>query len=459
MTEPSIELLQQVRRHATDAPQRASYREIATGHALTYTQLAAEVDRFAATLRASLPAGATVVLRCPNTRNYPIAFLAALAAGLTVFPVPDGIVPRELDDLCTRAGARAIIDSNLSIRPAAACLFAESLPSLLLQSSGTTGLPKIVRRTAASLDAVCANMVAAIGVDASDQFLSCVPLCHSYGLEHGLLAPLWAGATVHLADGFDLGVVRRELAQSKITLFPAVPSIYEMLGNLPEPDGEKFPHLRVAYSAGGGLPESVYAKVLRHDGFRVAQLYGATEIGSVTFAHPASPNFDPASVGAAMNGVELRTDADGQLLVRATSMMCGYVGDDESPLTPDSFFPTGDLATLDARGNLFITGRLKLLIDVGGLKVNPVEVERAIADHPAVAACVVVPVRLSETVSRLKAIVTPADPVHPPAPEALRAFTRERLSSHKVPRVFEVRPTLPRSSTGKILRHLLVESA
>jgi acyl-CoA synthetase (AMP-forming)/AMP-acid ligase II len=139
-------------------------------------------------------------------------------------------------------------------------------------------------------------------------------------------------------------------------------------------------------------------------------------------------------------------------------MMCGYVGD-ASPLTADGFFPTGDLARIDEHGNLFIIGRLKLLIDVGGLKVNPLEVEQTIEEHPAVGACVVVPMRLSETVFRLKAVVTPADPARPPSSDELRKFTRERLTTHKVPRVFELRETLPRSATGKVLRHLLVESA
>lgn len=467
----TMELLARLRRHASDAPRaggRVAVREVATGRALTFAQLAEQVDSFAAKLRASLAPAATVMLRCPNTTGYHIAFLGALAAGLTVFPVPANVVAHEFDPLVRRAGAIAVIDASLDVRPLAVGGAATSPPApasgsgpaLLLQSSGTTGLPKIVRRDARSLDAVSAQMVAAMGIEEFDEFLSCVPLCHSYGLEHGLLAPLWAGATVHLVDGFDLAVVRRELRDVGITVFPGVPSIFEMLANLPGDAAAAgtFRSLRLAYSAGGPLPEAVYNRVLDHEGMRVGQLYGATEIGSVTFSHPASPHFQPASVGRAMEGVELRADADGQLLVRAQSMMSGYVGD-QSPATPDGFFPTGDLARIDADGNLFITGRLKLLIDVGGLKVNPMEVEQAICEHPLVGACAVVPMRLSETVSRLKAVVTAADPARPPAPEALRRFTRERLSAHKVPRVFEVRDALPRSATGKLLRHLLVESA
>ena len=191
---------------------------------------------------------------------------------------------------------------------------------------------------------------------------------------------------------------------------------------------------------------------------RYAQLYGATEIGSVTFTLPSDEGFDRATVGRPMGGVEFRTDGEGQLLARSPSMMTEYVGD-KSPLTAEGFFPTGDLGRLDARGNLVIEGRLKFLIDVGGLKVNPAEVERAIGEHPAIAACVVVPMRLSETVWRLKAIITPTDLKRPPAADELRRFARERLTSYKIPRVFELRDSLPRTATGKILRHLLVESA
>jgi acyl-CoA synthetase (AMP-forming)/AMP-acid ligase II len=447
-----MEILARLRRHATDSPDRLAVREIATGRAMTWRELDAAVHDFSGRLNRS----AVVMLKCPNRLDFHVAFLTSLAAGVTVFPVPHDIADAEFNSVSAKAGAAAVINPDLSIRSLADTR-CESGPALLLQSSGTMGLPKIARREAGKLDAVSANMVEAIGITESDHVLACVPLCHSYGLEHGLLAPIFAGATVHLAQGFDLATIRRELVESSITVFPAVPSIYEMLGNLPD-EISSFPLLRMAYSAGGPLPAGVFAKIRDSLGITVGQLYGATEIGSVTFAHPGDPHFDPASVGKPMRDVETQIDADGQLLIRATSMMSGYIGDD-SPLNADGFFPTGDLAQIDDHGNLLITGRLKLLIDVGGLKVNPLEVEQTIAQHPAVGACVVVPMRLSETVFRLKAIVTPADERHPPTSEDLRRFVRERLTAYKIPRVFEVRATLPRSATGKILRHLLVESA
>jgi acyl-CoA synthetase (AMP-forming)/AMP-acid ligase II len=204
-------------------------------------------------------------------------------------------------------------------------------------------------------------------------------------------------------------------------------------------------------------------------GVTVSQLYGATEIGSVTYSDPNLPCFDPASVGRPMKGVTVRIlspdslDASaplpagkqGHVAVAAASMLAGYLGD-TTPPTADGYFLTGDLGRLGEHDNLTITGRIKLLIDVGGLKVNPVEVEEVLSEHPGVAACVVVPVRISETVSRLKAIVTArADAPQEPTPESLRKLARARLAGYKVPRLFEVRDSLPKSPTGKILRHLV----
>jgi acyl-CoA synthetase (AMP-forming)/AMP-acid ligase II len=132
------------------------------------------------------------------------------------------------------------------------------------------------------------------------------------------------------------------------------------------------------------------------------------------------------------------------------------VGEESESHLCDGFFLTGDLGRVDGHNRLTITGRLKLLIDVGGLKVNPLEVEEVLSQHPDVAACVVLPVRVSDTVSRLKAIIQPRHPDGPgPSPEALRRFARGRLTLYKVPRLFEVRKSLPRSPTGKILRNMV----
>ena len=233
MTNENDNLLGRLRRHATDAGERIAVCEIATRRTITYAQLHQAAGRLAATLRQGMPAGAAVMLSCPNRCDYHVAFFAALAAGIVIFPVPSEINPREFAAVAAKAGAAAIIDENLNLRllEPARKVGGHDDDGLLLQSSGTTGLPKIVHRSAASLDAVAAQMTEAVDMQTGDHVLSCVPLCHSYGLEHGLLAPMFAGATVHLADGFDLATVRKSLGDDSITHFPAVPSVYEMLAN------------------------------------------------------------------------------------------------------------------------------------------------------------------------------------------------------------------------------------
>ena len=193
-----------------------------------------------------------------------------------------------------------------------------------------------------------------------------------------------------------------------------------------------------------------------------------TEIGSVTFAAPSSPSFNPVSVGQPMRDVSVSvldvndptraasSGVEGEIAVRAPSMFDGYVSSQAELI--DGHFRTGDLGHLDPAGNLVITGRVRLLIDTGGVKVNPLEVEAVLGSHPQVAECAVVPVRQSETVQRLKAYVVPRDPDVPPDIIELRRFTKERLASYKVPRLFEFTAALPRTEAGKVKRQLLQEA-
>lgn len=323
-------------------------------------------------------------------------------------------------------------------------------------------MPKIARRDGASLDAVSSAMVEACRFTPADHVLAAVPLCHSYGLEHGLLAPIVAGSCVHVCEKFEIASVIAELREGGITMLPGVPFMFDMLARA---EGATFPTLRRAYSAGGPLPLLTSETFLARSNLRIGQVYGATEVGSVTFNDPDSQGFEPPSVGIAMQGVDIRivsatepkireplpAGIEGQVAIAARSMMSGYVCGQEVPLL-DGYYLTGDLGIMNAAGALTITGRLNLLIDVGGRKVNPAEVEAVLRQHPGVASCVVVPLRLSQTVCRVKAIVTRADFGAGVAAGDLRAFARQRLSGYKVPRVIEFREELPISPSGKVPR-------
>lgn len=469
MTHPAAEVLQRLAAHAAthvNAPAVRSAHPCGAGACLTWGDLHRAVEGHAAALARSLAPRTVVVLMAPNAPAFVVAFLAVLRAGLRVFPILPTLTPREVDEIVRRSGAKAIVTEPGGPAPSGVETYAidrfgrtasgEAPPDrpagdLLLCSSGSTGRPKIVLRVGESLDAVARQVARAVGLSPDDRVLATIPLCHSYGVENGLLAPMYAGATVLVARGFDPATVGNALAHDA-TVFPGVPFMFEALADLrtPRPNGS----LRSTYSAGAPLAAGVAERFAETCGVGVGQLYGATEIGSVTFAPAEDVARFSGTVGRPMDGVRIRIggedEAEGDVLVRAPSMLRGYVGSDDPPLV-EGFFRTGDLGRVDANGRLFITGRAKLQIDVGGLKVNPLEVERVLTEHPSVAECVVVPLALTATVRRLRAVVVPS-PGATVDGESLRRFARDRLAPHKVPRVFETCEALPKSPTGKVLR-------
>jgi acyl-CoA synthetase (AMP-forming)/AMP-acid ligase II len=466
----STELLARLAHHARERPGAVAAREVGPGGGavVTYGQLAARVGGAAGRLRGR----GTVVVVTGNRVEFFIAVLAGWAAGCVVMTMHPSVAEKELAGAVERTGAEMVLLDDRHA-PGAACGGAERVElreflartgelelrvgsggGLLLQSSGTTGLPKIVRRSSAAVDAVARNVAEAAGLTPQDRVLAAAPICHAYGIENGFMAPVWAGACVHLCDGLDLPVAMVELERG-CTVFPGVPFMFEVLAKTAGCRGT----LRLAYSAGGMLPAPVAREFEEKFGRRVGQLYGASEIGSVTFNDPAHPAPDALSVGRPMRGVrvrvvdpndaglerELPAGTEGMVAIHAPSMMSGYV-DGEAPIV-NGFFVTGDLGRVDAAGALTITGRLKQLIDVGGLKVNPAEVEAVLMEHGGVRECAVVAVAVTPTVSRLKAVVVGEAGV-----EELRRYARERLAGYKVPRVWEVRERLPRTASGKVLR-------
>jgi acyl-CoA synthetase (AMP-forming)/AMP-acid ligase II len=473
--------------HARARTHAEAFRESGpTGRAISYGDLDTQVCELAALLRAQAPVGAVLVC-CGNRLEVPIAYLAVLAAGGVVVPVHSRLTIPELAAIAQTVRASAIIGAR-DATPAAPGLTRIGIdaagpptlltrvparpppvpgPTLLLQSSGTTGAPKFAIRSGPSLDAVAEAGARVQRLTPDDRILACIPLSHSYGMENGLLSPLWAGSAVRLVDGFDAPTALREL-RAGATVFPGVPFMFEAMAKVIGDGGAG--SLRLAYSAGSPMPATVAARFRDATGHAVGQLYGATELGLVTFADPSDPDFDPATVGRAAPGVRiaildpadparaLPQGHEGQVAVATPSMLSGYLH--QPAPTISGLFLTGDLGRIDDRGRLSITGRLTLLIEVGGLKVNPSEVERALLEHPDIAECVVLPLRLSDTIHRIRAIVTPRPGLPPESlsHDALRRFAQERLAPHKVPRTIEVRSSLPKSPSGKVLRREL-ESA
>ncbi len=491
MNAPPTNVLARLFEHARRRPESHAVRVAGDGRTrvVTYRQLADAVRGVGAKLRRESRTPNVVALAAGSGVEFAAAYLGVLHAGCIVHPVPRNSTASELSAFLRATAAPVLIAdaaSRVASKEAVRTIPIESVlglggdgvedvaadeasAGLYLPSSGTTGLPKIAVRSRRSLDAVAANVALAARLTSEDVVLSAVPMSHSYGMENGLLGPIWAGSCIHVverAGGFDTGELPAEIERGGVSVFPAVPFMVDALAKL-APEGLKT-RLRLVYTAGSALPRGVAQEFSRRYGVGVGQLYGATELGSVTFAAPGE-----AGVGRALPGVDIaildvespRADRpraagqEGHVAVRAESMLSHYLGGDRSdPAFLDGYFLTGDLGRLDSRGSLSITGRLKLLIDVGGFKVNPLEVEQTLLEHPSVGEVVVLPVKVTETVSRLRALIAPRPgaAVHI---DEVRAFARERLSQHKIPRIFEVVASLPRSATGKVLRRELENSA
>lgn len=484
---PASALIAALRRHAAERPSECAIREVGSrSRQLGWRALDDATRALAMRIRGAAAAGPVVIVS-PNRIELVSGLLAGLRCGASVLPLAPDLPSDRLREITRRLSpgvwiasaatldavrlaspnARIEIDSiDLDAVPIATDVpESTSEGSLMLPTSGTTGTPKLVRRKAAALDAVGEGCLRAIDVRADDRMLLAIPLYHSYGIDLGLLTALRKGASIEVHDGFDLGRIRTSLRSGAITILPGVPFLFDLLArSAGGEDAAEAPALRLAISAGGPLPRSVFDEFQARFGVPIGQIYGATEFGSITYSDPRSATFEPESVGRPFTRVEIRildpdapdpqrplgAGVEGQVAVSAASMLSGYVGTADAT-QGGAFFLTGDLGHIATNGALHLTGRLALLIDVGGRKVNPLEVEAALERHPEVLEAAVVAIPYSRTVHRLKAIVVLASGNSPNA-ERLRRHLRACLPPHAIPRTFEVRASLPRSATGKLLR-------
>lgn len=335
-------------------------------------------------------------------------------------------------------------------------------------SSGSTGRPKRVPRTHGQAAAE-ADLYDTLGVTADDRVFSAIPLFHTWGMGACIIAPTAWGATVVILEDPNPFLLKRHRAlelieRERATIFPGVPYQFQLMAEAP---GEAdLSSLRLCFSAGAALPRATFDAFGEKFGVLVRQLYGSTETGVMSANMSDDPVSSFATVGAPLGDVEFEiVDEDGdpcatgeigEVTVASPAMTDGYAESLDVNIVAfqDGRFRTGDLGRLDNDGHLTITGRAKLLIDVSGYKVDPIEVQDVVEAHPQVSAAIVlgVPGRApGEEV--VKAVVVPVEEV---AERELVDFCRERLANYKVPQLIEFREEIPRNPMGKVLRKYLV---
>jgi malonyl-CoA/methylmalonyl-CoA synthetase len=346
---------------------------------------------------------------------------------------------------------------------------------LVLYTSGTTSQPKGAVLTHAALQAQVESLVEAWGWRADDRLLHVLPLNHTHGLVNALLCPLWSGAVSELAPGFDAAAVWARLASGEITVFMAVPTMYQRLIAAWEAAGpadrrgwaDGARALRLTVSGSAALPVPVFERWRQISGQALLERYGMTEIG-MALSNPLSGDRRPGTVGVPLPGVEVRVVAEdggeaadgepGEIVVRSPGAFREYwdrPAETAAAWLADGWFSTGDVA-VRTDGVVRILGRRSVdIIKTGGEKVSALEIEDVLRTHPAVQDCAVVGLPDEEWGECVTAAVVPQAGAAL-ALDDLRDWARARLAPAKLPRRLVVVADLPRSPLGKVSKPTLV---
>jgi acyl-CoA synthetase (AMP-forming)/AMP-acid ligase II len=333
----------------------------------------------------------------------------------------------------------------------------------ILFTSGTTGRSK----GAMSAHRQAIDVARAWGdcaqLASDDRYLIVNPFFHSFGYKAGILACLLRGATIIPQLVFDPGQAMRLIEEMRITVFPGAPTIYSSILDHQDRASRDLSSLRLAVTGAAVVPVALVERMRTELGFDdVLTAYGLTEAVVATMCRPGD---DPETVattsGRATAGFEVQIAGEGaepgEIQLRGPNVMLGYLDDPAATaeaIDPDGWLHTGDVGTLDERGYLTITDRLKDMYICGGFNVYPAEVEQVLTRHPGVAEAAVIGVpdgRLGEVG---KAFVV-RRPAADPTSGQLIEFCRAALANYKVPRHIEFRADLPRNPAGKPLKRLL----
>jgi len=336
--------------------------------------------------------------------------------------------------------------------------------SVLVFSSGTTGMPKAVRHTHRSMCAATAHWCAVLGLGPDDRFQVATPPSHILGLLN-LLAASAAGATVRLHPRFDLDEVLRCIEQERMTLEMAVAPIALAIANHPSLEELDLSSLRYIMWGATPVSEAVAQRVTERTGVRWLPAYGASEL-PVLACNPVgdASRWRLDSVGLPPVGVQLRVvDLDtgevlpsgevGEVQARSDSVMAGYLpAEADAEAFADGWYRTGDVGWLEPEGWVHLTDRSKEMIKVNGFQVAPAELEGLLHAHPAVLDCAVFGVPDERAGEVPVAAVQLAQPV---ADGELQELIARQLAAYKQLRHVVVVESVPRLPSGKVLRRTL----
>ena len=339
--------------------------------------------------------------------------------------------------------------------------------ALVLHTSGTTARPKIVPLRHENLMASARAIGTTLQLDPADRCCNVMPLFHIHGLIAGLCSSLVAGSTVICTTGFSAADMPRWLGRHEASWYTAVPTMHQALLDRARSRPDEFADvgLRLVRSSSSSLPPSVMAELEAAFSCPVVEAYGMTEAAHQMACNPLPPAVrKPGSVGpAAGPDVAIMSEHDGRLLpvgdigevvIKGPNVMAGYLDNaaaNDAAFT-DGWFRTGDQGRLDDDGYLFLTGRLKEIINRGGENVSPREIDEVLLEHGAVAQAVTFSVPDSRLGEQVAAAVVLAGDDQPTSERELREYVASRVAPYKVPRVVVFVDSIPKGPSGKLQR-------
>ncbi len=342
--------------------------------------------------------------------------------------------------------------------------------AVFLYTSGTTGNPKGAMLTHKNMIAdTKATQIATASTEA-DITVCVLPMFHSFAWTACVLLPLSYGGSFVILENFAPQVAFNTIIREKATIFAGVPTMYSVMLQVPGINPEDFKHLRLAYSGGAACPVELGRKFKEKFGIEIFEGYGLSECSPVCTTNPYYGERKPGSIGVPIPGVECKVvdeqgsevarNVPGELCFRGPNVMKGYWNLPEATAEAlrDGWMHTGDIGYMDEDGYLFILDRKKDMIIVGGLNVYPREVEEVLYTNPKVAEAAVVGLPDDLRGETVKAFIQLKEGESASERELIK-YCQAKLANYKLPKVVEFKDSLPKNSTGKILKRELVKNS
>ncbi len=447
------------------------------GHATSYRDLHRRADLVAAGLwAAGIRPGDVVALRLPSDINYVLAYLGAARIGAVTAGVNPKLAEPEQATLVALTGAALVLDRTEEVHGLEAAGTTPAPPLTpdpgrdvaIVFTSGTTGLPKGAVFTNRQLAAVTQ-------IDVQGRWGGGGHMVASTQFAHvGFMTKLaWylrTGATIHMLDRWTAGAVLRLVSEHRMASIGGVAPQIALMVRAPESRTLDFSAVRSIIVGGGASSPALVAEARDRFGAPYSIRYSSTECGGCGTGTALDADDEEAlhTVGRPRDGVEvsIRSDDDtelapgevGEVCLRSAAVMDRYWNDPDATAAAirDGWLHSGDLGFIDDRGLLRLAGRSKEMYIRGGYNVYPMEVEAALADHPAVAEVAVIGVADDVMGERGVAIVVPVDPAAPPTLDDICDHLRGRIATYKLPEALRVVDALPLTPMQKIDRRALV---